>query len=130
VLVPDGRVVGIGVDACAVDRMRTILDRRPRLIERVFTEFEQEYARGFVNPAARFAARFAAKEAALKALGAGLGEVLLRDVEVARDDDSGAPAVVLHGSAASRAAEMGVSRVLVSMSHEDAIAVAFAVAVA
>jgi holo-[acyl-carrier protein] synthase len=129
VLVPDGRVVGIGVDACAVDRMRTILDRRPRLIERVFTEFEQEYARGFVNPAARFAARFAAKEASLKALGAGLGEVLLRDVEVARDDESGAPAVVLHGSAARWAVELGVARVLISMSHEESLAVAFAVAV-
>jgi holo-[acyl-carrier protein] synthase len=130
VLVPGGRVVGIGVDACEIARMREILDRRPRLVERVFTESEQSYARGFVNPAARFAARFAAKEAALKALGAGLGEVLLRDLEVTRDDDSGAPAVTLHATAAARAAEIGATRVLVSMTHERAIAVAFAVAVA
>ena len=125
----DGQVVGIGVDACSIERMRTIVERRPRFVERVFTQSEQAYARGFVNPAARYAARFAAKEATLKALGAGLGEVLLHDVEVARDDDSGAPAVVLHGTAARWAVELGVARVLVSMSHEEAIAVAFAVAV-
>jgi holo-[acyl-carrier protein] synthase len=129
VLVGDGRVVGVGVDACSIDRMRTILERRPRFVSRVFTEAEQAYAGGFVNPAARYAARFAAKEATLKSLGAGLGEVLLRDVEVARDDDTGAPAVVLHGTAASWAGDRGVARVLVSLTHEEAVAVAFAVAV-
>jgi holo-[acyl-carrier protein] synthase len=123
-----GAIVGIGVDACSIDRMRGVLERHPRFAERVFTEDEREYAFAFVNPAARLAARFAAKEATLKALGAGLGEIVLRDIEVVRRDGGDAPSLVLHGTAASWARARGAESVLVSLTHEEALAVAFAVA--
>jgi holo-[acyl-carrier protein] synthase len=123
-----GPVVGIGVDACSIERMRGLLARQPRFAERVFTEAEQAYAREFVNPAARLAARFAAKEATLKALGAGLGDIALRDVEVVRPDGGDAPAVALHGTAAAWARTRGAACVLVSLTHEQELAVAFAVA--
>ena len=44
----------------------------------------------------------------MKALGVGLGACEFTDIEVVRDEDSGAPALRLHGSAADLAAERGV----------------------
>jgi phosphopantetheinyl transferase (holo-ACP synthase) len=41
----------------------------------------------------------------------------------------GAPAIALDGNAARRATELGVSRVLITFTHERTNAVAFAVAV-
>ena len=82
-----GRVIGLGVDLCEVDRMRTVLGRTPGFADRTFTAAEQQYCRRARDPAERFAARFAAKEAVLKALGAGLGACSFTDIEVARGLD-------------------------------------------
>ena len=122
-------VVGIGTDLVDVDRFRTVLRRRPSVAERLFTANERTYAHRAVDPAARLAARFAAKEAALKALGYGLGGMRMAEIEVVRDDD-GRPEILLHGAARSRAAEHGVSRWLVSLSHTDRLAQATVVALA
>lgn len=120
-------VVGIGTDLVDIDRFRTVLRRRPSVAERLFTVNERTYAYRAVDPAARLAARFAAKEAALKALGYGLGGMRMADIEVVRDDD-GRPEILLHGAARSTAAEHGVSRWLVSLSHTDRLAQATVVA--
>ena len=122
-------MVGIGTDLVDVDRFRTLLRRRPSVAERLFTAGERTYAHRAVDPAARLAARFAAKEAALKALGYGLGGMRMAEIEVVRDDD-GRPEILLHGAARSRAAEHGVSRWLVSLSHTDHLAQATVVALA
>ena len=122
-------VVGIGTDLVDVDRFRAVLRRRPSVAERLFTASERTYAHRAVDPAARLAARFAAKEAALKALGCGLGGMRMAEIEVVRDDD-GRPEILLHGAARSRAAEHGVSRWLVSLSHTDRLAQATVVALA
>jgi holo-[acyl-carrier protein] synthase len=64
-----------------------------------------------------YAARFAAKEAVAKALGTGFAEgVGWADIEVLRGG-SGAPTVALHGGAARVAAQAGVTRVLLSLTH-------------
>ena len=123
----DTEVVGIGTDLVDVDRFRTVLRRRPSVAERLFTARERTYAQRAVDPAVRLAARFAAKEAALKALGYGLGGMRMADIEVVRDDD-GRPEIMLHGDARLRAAEHGVSRWLVSLSHTDHLAQATVVA--
>ncbi|HEX6235910.1 MAG TPA: holo-ACP synthase [Acidimicrobiales bacterium] len=125
---PGGSVVGIGVDLCEVDRMRRSLDRTPTLRDRLFTPAEQADCDARRDPAERYAARFAAKEAVLKALGAGLGACPLRDIEVVRSE-SGAPALALHGSAARLAAERGVARWHVSLTHTALMAEAMVVAV-
>ena len=121
--------MGIGTDLVDVDRFRRVLLRRPSVAERLFTAGERTYAHRAVDPAARLAARFAAKEAALKALGYGLGGMRMAEIEVVRDDD-GRPEILLHGAARSRAAEHGVSRWLVSLSHTDRLAQATVVALA
>jgi holo-[acyl-carrier protein] synthase len=120
-------VVGIGLDTVDLDRFRQLLDRRPRLAERLFTSGERADVGAAVDPAPRLAARFAAKEACMKALGVGLGAFGFRDVEVVRDP-SGRPSLRLHGTAAALAAERGVREWRVSLSHSRLVAQAVVVA--
>jgi holo-[acyl-carrier protein] synthase len=114
-------VVGVGIDALEVDRMHVALTRTPSLRERLFTPGEQAVA----TPA-RLAARFAAKEAVAKALGTGLRGFAWRDVEVVTDE-LGRPTVTLHGGAARRAAELGVTAVHLSLATTPVLALANAV---
>lgn len=120
-------MIGIGVDLVEIDRFRVALDRTPGLIDRCFTAAETDYALRRRDPSERFAVRFAAKEAVMKAMGVGLGEVRLRDIEVRRAG-SGAPTVLLHGSAADHAATLGITRWLLTMTHTAHQAEAIAVA--
>ncbi len=122
------RVLGIGVDVCSIERMRTALARTPRFSTRLFTEAERTYAEGFADPAGVYAARFAAKEAAMKAMGVGIEDVPFIAIELVRAA-SGAPSLVLHGRAAVLADERGIATIHVSVSHDAGVAVAFAVAV-
>lgn len=121
-------MIGIGTDLVDLDRFRDALERTPGLVSRLFCADEQAYAERRNDPTERYAARFAAKEAVMKALGVGLGACEFTDIEVVRDDDSGAPAVALHGRAASLADEQGVSRWLLTLTHSDTTAHAIAVA--
>ncbi|HXQ43842.1 MAG TPA: holo-ACP synthase [Acidimicrobiales bacterium] len=122
-VVDERRVLGIGVDAVDVARFRTVLERRPGLAQRLFTDAERSYAESGKDPGPRLAARFAAKEAVLKALGVGIGATAFRDVEVVRGDD-GAPRLALVGRAAALAADRGVRWWHVSLTHTDLVAVA------
>jgi holo-[acyl-carrier protein] synthase len=121
-------VVGVGVDLTDVGRVARMLDRHPTFAERVFTEHEIAYCRRQATPAEAFAARWAAREACRKALG-GIREMRWHDVWVERAP-TGAPSIGLAGSSMARARELGVSRVLVAMTHERTMAAAFCVAVA
>jgi holo-[acyl-carrier protein] synthase len=115
-------VTGIGVDLLEVARLEQALERRPRLAERLFTDAERDYAAGRARPVMHLAARFCAKEAVAKALG--LTAWSFRDVEVVAT--GAAPEVRLSGSAAVRAAELGVSA-SVSLTHTAGLAAAVAV---
>jgi holo-[acyl-carrier protein] synthase len=122
-----GTVVGIGVDAVDVGRLRTVMARRSGMADRLFTDGERRYARRAADPVPRMATRFAAKEAAMKALGVGIGAVRFDEVEVVRAGLD-APTLVLHGSAAERARASGVERWHLSLTHTDSVAMAFVVA--
>jgi holo-[acyl-carrier protein] synthase len=115
-------VSGIGVDLLEVARLERALERRPRLAERLFTDAERSYAAERARPIMHLAARFCAKEAVAKALG--LTAWSFRDVEVIAT--GAAPEVRLSGSAAARAAELGVSA-SVSLTHTAGLAGAVAV---
>ena len=123
-------IVGIGVDEVEVPRMAEVLARTPTTRGRLFTEAEQAYAeRAEPGMAAqRYAARFAAKEAVLKSLGAGLGACPFKDIEVVRDEESGAAVLALHGAAAALAAEKGAATLHLSMTHTARRALAFVIA--
>ncbi|HUQ39653.1 MAG TPA: holo-ACP synthase [Acidimicrobiales bacterium] len=120
-------VLGVGLDAVDVARFRTVLERRPRLAERVFTEAERAYGDRFGDPAPRLAARFAAKEAVMKALGVGLGAFAFHDVEVVRAE-SGAPSLQIGGAAAALAESLGVTSLHLSLTHTDVVAEAVVIA--
>ena len=113
-------IVGVGIDVVDVERFTRQLERTPRLRERLFTAGERDL------PPASLAARFAAKEALAKALGAPIG-LRWEDVTVQRCDD-GRPVLDVTGTVAARAAELGVARFHVSLSHDAGIASAVVIA--
>lgn len=125
-------IAGAGVDLCEVARIARAIDGRTGAAfrQRVFTDGERAYCeqrRGAARDQS-YAARFAAKEAALKALGTGWGQGLgWHDVEVERAGD-GAPTLRLHGPAAALAAERGIVRWHLSLSHTAALAIAWVIA--
>ena len=123
-----GSVVGVGIDAVDIDRLRAMLTRRRHLAERLFTPGELAYALLASDPAPRLANRFATKEAVMKALGLGLGSFGFHDVEVLRDGLD-APRVTLDGAAADLAHVAGVARWHLSLTHTDSLALAVVVAV-
>jgi holo-[acyl-carrier protein] synthase len=116
--------LGVGIDVVDVPRFEIVLGRRPRIVDRLFTEGEQRDARG---KAERLAARFAAKEAVMKSMGVGAGSVPWKAIEVKRAP-SGAPSVVVHGAAAELAAERGVDEFHISLTHTAMTAAAFVIA--
>ncbi len=120
-------IVGLGVDICEIERMERALARHPRMRERVFTSDERSYCDTRARPAESYAGRFAAREAVIKALGGYRGKAW-QDISVGRHP-SGAPSIVLAGNAKRRADQLGISRVLITFTHERTNAVAFAVAV-
>ena len=120
-------IVGVGLDVCEIVRMERALGRHPTMRDRVFTREEIEYCDGKARPAESYAGRFAAREAVIKSLGGYRGKNW-RDISVARSP-SGAPAIRLEGNAKLRADDLGVTTVLVTLSHERSSAVALALAV-
>lgn len=112
-------IIGVGIDVCDVARFADTIERRPGLVDRLFTPHEA------TRPVASLAARFAAKEALAKALGAPSG-LSWQDAEVEADHD-GRPTFSLTGSVADRARALGVARIHVSLSHDAGIASAVVV---
>jgi len=120
-------VVGVGVDAVDLDRLRRVLARRAHMATRLFTGGELAYARSATDPVPRLSTRFAAKEATMKALGVGLGAFPFADVEVVRIGLD-APRLVLAGAALELARQAGVGRWHLSLTHTERVAMAFVVA--
>jgi holo-[acyl-carrier protein] synthase len=125
-------IISSGVDLAEVDRIEAALeDPRTgrRFRQRVFTEKEIAYCekkqRGKYES---YAGRFAAKEAVMKALGSGWGaKVRWLDIEVVRAR-SGKPEIVLHDRTAQLAAELGIRRWTLSITHTKGHGLAFVIA--
>jgi holo-[acyl-carrier protein] synthase len=118
-------IISIGIDIIEVARIREVLLRTPRFVERVFTRTEREYcdSRGAVA-AQHYAARFAAKEAALKALQTGWrGGISWQDVEILARE-SGAPYLVFTGQVLEVFEKFGATQTHLSMSHTTQHAIA------
>jgi len=111
-------ISGIGIDLVDIARVDRLLDDKgERALRRLFTADEVSYALARPLPGQHLAARLAAKEAAFKALS---GNQLARgigwkEIEVIRGDHG--PTLALHGRAAKRAAELGVTSIWVSLTH-------------
>lgn len=124
-------IISTGVDLAEVGRIQAALED-PRIGRRfrarVFTEKEIAYCekkqRGKYES---YAGRFAAKEAVMKALGRGWGAtVRWVDIEVVRAR-SGKPDIALHGKTAEFAAELGIRRWALSLTHTKGHGLAFVI---
>ena len=121
-------IIGVGVDIVEVGRIRAALDNPrtgQRFRDRVFTAGEIAYCERRRTGAESYAARFAAKEAVVKALGKLVG---WKEIEVTRTD--GPPTIRLSGRAETRARELGVQRIHLSLSHTADHAIAYVIATA
>lgn len=122
-------IVAIGVDLVDLERIERLLAQKgERALARLFTASERAYAAKRPRPVVHLAARVAAKEATYKALRgtASARAIGWRELEVVLAGD-GSPSMVLHGGAAKRAAELGVTRVHLSLTHSASSAAAFVV---
>jgi holo-[acyl-carrier protein] synthase len=108
---------GIGLDLLEISRLERALGRRPRLMDRLFTVAEREYALKRARPGQHLAARFCAKEAVAKALGVTAWSFL--EVEVVRAE--GPAEVRLSGACHVRAIQVGLSP-YVSLTHTSTTA--------
>jgi len=123
-------VVGHGIDLVSCPRLADMVERHgQRFLDRVFTSSEQEYCLGRKRQAEHLAGRFAAKEAVMKVFGTGWGKgISWTDIEV-RNTASGQPQVHLAGPCRRIAEEMGLTRILISISHTAEHAIASALGV-
>lgn len=124
-------IIGVGTDIVEIARLQKSLERPSgeRFLEHVFTQSEQADApESERQKYAYFAGRWAAKESLSKALGTGIGShCALREIEVLRNSN-GKPEITLCGAAAETAAGLGIRRLHVSISHEQAYACAIVIA--
>jgi holo-[acyl-carrier protein] synthase len=122
-------VIGHGIDVVELERFaRLVEEPESDFLSRSFTADERSCTYETSDNGHHIAGRFAAKEAVAKALGTGFdGNVGPMDIEVF-GQPSGAPTIKLHGGAAEVAAELKISRWLISVSHSQTIAMASAIA--
>lgn len=123
-------VFGIGTDITETSRIEKMIEKHGSLfLDRVYTLAEQEYCGIRKARAQHYAGRWAAKEAILKAMGTGWSKgIHWTDIEIL-NHMGGAPYVLLHGEAHIICAEKGIQQVLISISHCQNYATAFATAV-
>ena len=109
-------IIGIGIDIVELDRMKEIIDKNPKFIDRVLTDKEKEVfeSLGDKRKVEFLGGRFACKEAFSKAYGTGIGKIQLRDIEILREEN-GRPIIVNSPFEGN---------VHVSISHTDKTAVA------
>jgi holo-[acyl-carrier protein] synthase len=109
-------IISIGIDTVHIPRFTTIIERRPTIVDRLFTAQESCHpADGRRRGASSLAARFAAKEAVAKALGAP-GGLHWHDCLILTDE--------VTGTVAAAAASQGIDRWHVSLTHDGDYAVA------
>ena len=118
-------IIRTGVDLIEISRIEEVVSRHGKhYLERIYTPAELELC-GVRSES--LAGRFAAKEAAAKALGCGIGDVDWKEIEILGNEQR-APVLYLHGKAAQKADELGLTSWSVSLSHSQSHALAFVVA--
>lgn len=121
-------VKGIGTDLLKIQRIINFQSNPDDpFFLKIFTKAEHAQAVLRSDPTLYYATRFAGKEAVFKCFGIDGNHVRLHEIEIL-SLDNGMPQVTLHGHLKEIAAEKKISRIELSLSYEDAYAIAFAVA--
>lgn len=121
-------IIGHGIDLVECSRIEKVwLNHEQRFLNRILTPAEQRRCEAFKNKLPFIAGRWAAKEAILKMIGTGWrGQISWTDMEIL-PDELGAPVAALSGATRSRADQLGITQVLLSISHTEYYAVASAI---
>lgn len=120
-------IEGIGIDMIEVERIKHNIEKSAGFKEMVFSENEIAYCESKVNKFEHYGARFAAKEAFFKALGTGWADgTSFNEVEIINNDE-GKPAITLSGETQSKLAGLGITKILVSLSHLKTLATAIVI---
>ena len=124
------KIIAQGIDLIESQRIRDVWQRHgDRLTDRLLTPAELAYVRANRDPVPRLAGRFAAKEAILKVLGTGWkGKIAWRDMEIL-NDPAGRPYVTLCDECKLVAESLGITRILISITHTENFAAAVATGV-
>jgi holo-[acyl-carrier protein] synthase len=116
----------IGVDIIEIGRIKEAVNNwGEKFLRRIYTESELSAYR---NKPSSLAARFAGKEAVMKLLGTGRYGIHWREIETL-SMPGGKPLVNLYGRALTRASELGIKEIAVSLSHSKEYAVAYVSAI-
>ncbi|MEI8245560.1 MAG: holo-ACP synthase [Lentisphaerota bacterium] len=118
-------ISGLGTDIVQVSRIREMTERYGEpFLEKVFSDDERKEAARRRDPSQYYAGRWALKEAMSKAMGCGIGEKCgWKDVST-RNLELGKPEAILSGPALETASALGVTRIHISLSHEQEYACA------
>ena len=129
--IPAGtNVVGVGIDSIEVVRIKDSIEKHgDHFLNKIFTSGEQAYCKDKSDPAPFYATRFASKEAIAKALRTGMGKDFgWLDSEIIHGS-TGEPFVGLSEQGDELLRSSGATKVLVSLTHLEAVASAVVVLV-
>jgi len=119
-------IYGIGTDIVEIRRIKDILEKTPKFMEKVFGEDEIEYLKKRNLRPEYVAGRFAAKEAVAKAMGTGFSGFDIKDIEI-KSTALGKPIAVLKGKAEELIQKYGQYKIHLSISHGIDSAIAYAI---
>ena len=110
-----------GIDTIEIIRIKKAIARwGEAFLHRIYTDSELELYR---EKPSSLAARFACKEAVMKLLGTGRNGISWREIETL-SHPSGKPVIKLYGKAQSKANQLGLKEIAVSLSHSREHAIA------
>jgi len=116
-------IYGIGIDIVRIARIEQAVSKwGKRFLARVYTESEIAYCYQGKEPYRSLSTRFAAKEAFIKAIG-GADSFSFVDIEVS-NNEKGKPFIKLGSNFEEFILEKGITRIHLSLSHEQEYAVA------
>ncbi|NER84885.1 MAG: holo-ACP synthase [Leptolyngbya sp. SIO1D8] len=123
------KVIGYGISITETQDVKELIAQSGVSVEmRHFTDNERSTYKSGARRIEYFAGRWTAKQAVLKALGKEMYEdTAWLDIEIQRLP-TGEPSVVLHGKFKQMAVSLGITKWLLSISHESSYAAASAIA--
>lgn len=122
-------MIRIGTDILEIARLeQTMIRTGGEIIRRILTPEEKEVAAQKGRAVTGYyAGRWTAKEAISKMLGTGIGkDCSFQDITVL-NDEKGAPYVILSGAAKEKADSLGITKIHLSISHEEHYCVAMVI---
>ena len=117
------KIIGVGTDIVEVGRVLKSCEKHS-FLNKYYTEAERELIKRRKSCAAT---NFAGKEAVAKAFGTGFLNCMPEDIEILRDE-KGKPYVNLSEKAEKIVKEKGITKIHISLSDTDKLAMAYVVA--